>query len=191
MKNMFMAGLTVLFWGTLANAQPPPTVPEVDLEQYVGKWYEIASIPQSFQKDCVGNTTAEYSFAERGRIRVINSCDTATGNRKVAEGRAKVVERPSNSKLKVTFVKLIDWVFAFGGDYWILDLANDYSFVLIGHPDRSYAWILSRTPSIDMDLLIAMEMRYKDLGYDTCKILTSLQDSGLQTRVPLCELKKH
>ena len=86
------------------------TVEHVDLNRYLGRWYEVASIPQSFQKKCISNTTADYEMSSDSLIRVMNSCETKDGSRKVAEGRAKVVNSESNAKLKVTFVKLIKWI---------------------------------------------------------------------------------
>lgn len=174
----------------LAARSEIPTAHYVDLNRYVGKWYEIASIPQSFQKKCVANTTAEYSFAEKNLIKVLNSCDTKSGKRDEAEGRAKVVDTASNSKLKVTFVRIITWVFAFGGNYWILDVSPDYSYALVGDPALKYAWILSRTATMDKTTLINIESKFKALGYDTCTILTSVQGSGLQKREPLCDYVK-
>ena len=169
--------------------QELPVVSFVDLNQYLGKWYEIAAIPQSFQKNCVRNTTAEYSKSEGDElIKVINSCDKADGSREVAEGRAKVVDASTNAKLKVTFVHVFDWIFLFGGDYWIIDLAPDYSYAVVGHPDRTYAWILARTPAMAVEQLKSIEMKIKSLGYDTCQILTSIQTGGLQERIPLCQL---
>lgn len=164
------------------------TVSQVDLNKYIGKWYEVASIPQSFQKQCIANTSAEYSFAEKGRIKVYNSCDTATGKRSASEGRAEVTDTRSNSKLKVTFVKFIDWIFAFGGNYWILDLAPDYSYALVGDPTTKYAWILSRTPSLPLAVYIKAEAKFRSEGYDTCQILTSVQTGGYNSRIPLCRV---
>lgn len=159
----------------------------VELNKYLGKWYEVASIPQSFQKQCVANTTAEYSMLEKGMIKVFNSCETSQGSRDSAEGRAKIVDNNTNSKLKVTFVKIGDWIFAFGGNYWILDVDNGYNIALIGDPSRNYAWILSRTPELSAAQWVEAEKTYKAQGYDTCKILTSIQSSGITKRIPLCE----
>ncbi|MGE9745994.1 lipocalin family protein [Bdellovibrio bacteriovorus] len=188
MKNLILSVFVLGFVSTGWAA--PATVPFVDLNKYLGKWHEVASIPMVFQKQCVGNTTAEYSVAEEGMIQVLNSCDTKSGDRSVAEGRAKVVDSDSNAKLKVTFVKIIDWVFGFGGDYWILDLAPDYSYAVVGDPTLQYAWILSRQPSLGREAFLAAEQKLKTLGYDTCSILTSVQDGGLSQRTPLCEFVK-
>lgn len=191
MKYIF----SLILLGGLSGASAPakaeiPTVAHVDLQKYLGKWYEVASIPQSFQKQCVGNSTAEYSWAENDLIRVLNSCDTAKGTRSVAEGRARVEDPASNAKLKVTFVKLIDWVFALGGKYWILDLASDYSYALVGEPRLKYAWILSRTPQVGLDFYRTAEQKLRSLGYDTCTVLTSVQTGGTGERRPLCQVVK-
>nr|BFD62772.1 hypothetical protein BdHM001_14530 [Bdellovibrio sp. HM001] len=188
MKKLILSVLVLGFVST--GWAEPTTVPYVDLNKYLGKWYEVASIPMFFQKQCIGNTTAEYSAAEDGMIQVLNSCDTESGGRSMAEGRAKVVDTESNAKLKVTFVKIIGWVFGFGGDYWILDLAPDYSYALVGDPTRQYAWILSRQPSLGAEVYVALEQKLKMLGYDTCLIKTSIQSGGISQRQPLCELVK-
>lgn len=168
----------------------PETIKHVDLNRYLGKWYEIASIPQYFQQKCIGNTTAEYSAAEKGYIRILNSCDTKTGERAVAEGRAKVVDLESNSKLKVTFVKFIWWLFLFGGNYWILEIGPDYSHAVIGDPSLKYAWILSRQPTMPQTDYASVEKLLKNAGYDTCAILISIQKGGNQARTPLCDYIK-
>ncbi len=190
MKFNLVTGLVLsVFMGSIATAEVV-TVPSVDLNKYIGKWYEVASIPQSFQKKCVANTTAVYSFAEKGRIKVDNTCETASGERDGSEGRAQVEDKATNSKLKVTFVKLFDWVFAFGGNYWIIDLADDYSYALIGDPTAKYAWILSRTPNVTDEFFIRAEKKFKSQGYNTCEILTSIQTGGMDRRIPLCDLVK-
>lgn len=165
------------------------TVDSVDLPKYLGTWYEVASIPQSFQSQCVQNTTAEYSL-DGEYIKVLNSCQTEDGSISSAEGRAKVVDTQTNAKLKVTFVKIIDWVFAFGGNYWILDLGPDYSYSLVGDPSAKYAWILSRSPQVSLSVLRSAEKTYRAQGYDTCQILTSVQETGNSSRVPLCDAVK-
>lgn len=165
------------------------TVESVDLNRYIGTWYEIASIPQSFQKKCVANSKAQYSLTKNKLIKVLNSCETKNGDTKEAEARAKVVSQDnSNSKLKVTFVKIFDWVFSFGGNYWILALADDYSYAVVGDPTTEYAWILSRTPQMSQSDLEEAHKALKQNGYDTCKILTTIQDGGFSERKPLCEI---
>lgn len=191
MKSSFVLIVSLLISSfAFAGESEVQTVASVDLNKYVGKWYEVASIPQSFQKQCVGNTTAEYSLLENGQVKVLNTCDTKSGSRSVAEGRAKIEDNKSNAKLKVTFVKFLDWIFAFGGKYWILDLAEDYSYAVVGDPTRNYAWILSRVANPEISVLAKAEKSLKAQGYDTCKVLTSVQTGGFANRVPLCEAVK-
>lgn len=181
--------LLVLGCVSLAKDSRPAvqTKDYVDLNKYIGKWYEVASIPQSFQKQCVADTSAQYSVAENNLIKVYNSCTTSAGKVSAAEARARITDATSNSKLKVTFVKIIDWVFAFGGNYWILDVDNGYNVALVGDPSRGYAWILSRQPDLSKAQWVDAEKTFKNQGYDTCKILTSIQTGGESKRTPLCE----
>jgi apolipoprotein D and lipocalin family protein len=191
MKYVLVNILALLVFGcvSLAKDSRPAvqTKDYVDLNKYIGKWYEVASIPQSFQKQCVTDTSAQYSAAENGLIKVYNSCTTAEGKVSGAEARARITDVTSNSKLKVTFVKIIDWVFAFGGNYWILDVDNGYNVALVGDPSRGYAWILSRQPDLSKAQWVDAEKTFKSQGYDTCKILTSIQTGGESKRTPLCE----
>lgn len=185
MKKIIFLSMFVSFQALAVN-----TVESVDLNKYLGKWYEVASIPQSFQKQCVANTTAEYSFAEDDLIQVLNTCETKDGTRTEADGRARVEDTNSNAKLKVTFVKIFDWVFAFGGNYWILDFAPDYSYALVGDPTTEYAWILTRSPRVELSTFVRAEQVLKANGYDTCKVLTSIQNGGPSARIPLCQVVK-
>src|SRR5690606_31243590 len=101
---------------------PPEVVQHVSLEKYAGTWYEIARLPNRFQKGCT-KTTATYTLQKDGKIGVKNACRKAkSGNEKTISGSAKVVDQATGAKLKVTFL----WPLS--GDYWILDLADDYSF---------------------------------------------------------------
>lgn len=146
------------------------TVEFVDLNRYIGKWYEIASLPQKFQKDCVA-TTATYSIRDDGKIAVLNECrlKTLDGKLKLAKGKAKVVDTQSNAKLKVTFF----WPFY--GDYWIIDLGQNYEFAVVGHPDRTYFWILSRTPKMSEEVFDQIISRALAQGYDLTKLNKTLQ----------------
>jgi apolipoprotein D and lipocalin family protein len=156
---------------TAADKTPPlETVPHVDLNRYVGKWYEIASFPQWFQKGCVAST-ATYTLREDGDINVLNECRKGTldGDFKKAKGKAWVVDRRSNARLKVRFF----WPFS--GDYWIIDLADNYQFAVVGHPNRNYLWILSRTPQMDPAVYNGILERLKKQQYDVSRLIKTLQ----------------
>ncbi len=170
----------------IALAQPLNTVEHVDLNRYLGKWYEIASIPQFFQRQCVRDSSAEYQLRDSA-ISVTNRCTTNKGDLSVAEGQARVVDAASNAKLEVTFVKLFGWRYLLGGDYWVIDLAADYRYAVVGHPTRKYAWVLAATPQVSALDLSAIEKRLRENGYDTCSLLTTVQTGGLSSKIPLCE----
>jgi apolipoprotein D and lipocalin family protein len=146
------------------------TVAYVDLEKYMGKWYEISSFPQRFQKGC-HCTSAEYKMHPDGYVEVLNSCrkNSPTGKLDVANGKAFVVDRKTNAKLKVQFF----WPFK--GDYWILDLAPDYSYAVVGAPNRKYLWILARQPKIDPTLYKEITARIKAKGFDISQLKISDQ----------------
>jgi len=141
------------------------TVEHVDIERYMGTWFEIAKFPQRFEMGLVG-VTATYALLPNGKVRVLNRGykNDFGGELKTAKGKAWVVDTRTNAKLKVSFF----WPFA--GDYWILELGKDYEYAVVGEESRRYLWILSRTPQMD-------EGTYKDLlgraqakGFDVSKL---------------------
>lgn len=150
---------------------PLAVVEEVDLDRYQGRWYEIASFPQSFQRGCVA-TTADYSSREDGRIRVVNQCrtDTFDGELRTIEGVAWVSdEGGSNAKLRVQFF----WPFS--GAYWIIDLDPHYRYAVVGHPNRDYLWILSRTPTLEPTLYSDLLRRIEAMGFDVSRLRITAQ----------------
>jgi apolipoprotein D and lipocalin family protein len=154
------------------QAAPPPVVADVDLPRYMGTWYEIARYANRFQRGCLC-TAANYSLRPDGKVAVVNRCRTAEGKTREAKGRAKVVDPTTNAKLKVTFF----WPFF--GDYWILDLDEGYSRVLVGTPDRRYLWILSRTPRMDEITYGQLIRKAEELGFDSSKLVRTEPCAGL------------
>lgn len=130
------------------HAQAPvQTVPAVDLPRYLGDWFEVARLPNRFQTECVAHVRATYVQRTDGRLDVINRCDTANGDTIQAQGLAIVADAKTFAKLKVRFAPaFLSFLPMVWGDYWILGLARDYSWAVVGSPDRKYLWILSRTP---------------------------------------------
>ncbi|WP_018476677.1 lipocalin family protein [Pontibacter roseus] len=140
---------------------PLETVPQVDLKRYMGRWYEIASLPQRFAKGC-HCSTADYTFnAEEGYVEVYNSCRKGGPTGKVSDvkGKAFPVEGSSNSKLRVQFF----WPFK--GDYWILELDPDYRYVMVGSPDRESLWFLSRTPTLEKAIFDLLVQQARSKGF--------------------------
>jgi apolipoprotein D and lipocalin family protein len=150
---------------TSMNTEPLTTVPFVDLARYAGKWYEIASFPQQFQKGCYG-TTAEYTPTDKGYIIVENRCnkDGFEGRRNYIRGKAYVEKNSGNAKLRVQFF----WPFR--GKYWIIDLAEDYSYAVVSHPNRRYLWILSRTPVLEDTIYRQIIARLREKGLDVTQL---------------------
>lgn len=143
-------------------------VPHVDARRYAGTWHEIARYPNSFQKDCVC-TTATYTLLEDGTLKVVNRCRAGSpdGKERSITGKAWVVDATTNAKLKVRFF----WPFA--GKYWIIQLADDYSYAVVGHPERTRLWILSRTPAMDEQTYAAILARLQQQGYEPGRLIKS------------------
>ena len=140
------------------SAVPLQTVAAVDLNKYLGKWYEIYRLPNWFEDDDCVTVTAEYGLRSDGGVSVLNTCHKAS-KQEEAKGIAKIVEGSNNSKLRVSFFR------PFYGDYWILDLANDYSWVLIGEPAGKYFWILARDKKLSPELEESLLVKAEKLGY--------------------------
>jgi apolipoprotein D and lipocalin family protein len=169
LRSIFILFIIVMKTATI-YAQDLQTVPFVDLSKYSGKWYEIASFPQSFQKGC-HCTTAEYTLSEKGYVIVENKCnrDSVKGKLTSIKGKAFVVKNSGNAKLKVQFF----WPFR--AKYWIIDLAGDYSYAVVGHPNRKYLWILSRIPAMDDARYQEILLRLKAKGFDLSKLQRTVQ----------------
>jgi apolipoprotein D and lipocalin family protein len=147
-------------------------VPSVDLARYAGKWYEIARLPNRFQRECASDITATYTLRPDGKIAVLNECRTAGGRAKAAKGTARVASgKGPNTKLKVSFF----WPFS--GNYWIIDLDPDYRWAVVGEPDRKYLWILSREPHMHDAVFRGILDRVKSQGYDLAALISTPQKS--------------
>lgn len=146
---------------TVAAVQP---VPAVDLERFLGSWYEIARIPAWFQNRCVKDTTALYQLRTDGKITVTNRCITRKGDIDQAVGLARVLDPATNARLQVSFVSLLGWR-PFWGDYWIIGLDPEYRWLVVGDPRRQYGWILSRTSVMEPALLEAAFQSLERNGY--------------------------
>ncbi len=159
---------TLLSRHAVGNRSVPQPAKSVDLQKYLGRWYEIARYEQGFQKGCEG-VTADYSLRPDGSIGVLNRCRKPDGRISEARGRAKIVDPATNAKLKVSFFG------PFYGDYWVLDHADDYRWSIVGEGSGRYLWLLSRdaTPSdAEVQRLIG---RARALGYDTSMLRRTRQ----------------
>ncbi len=152
------------------TSRPPVTVASVDLTRYAGTWYEVARFPNRFQRRCLGDVTASYRLLENGRVEVVNRCRTADGPIE-AKGVARVVDGSGNAKLKVRFAPaFLSFLPMVWGDYWVLDLAADYSTAVVGSPDRAYLWLLTRSPDVDPATFDRMVEAARTQGFDMSRL---------------------
>jgi apolipoprotein D and lipocalin family protein len=143
----------------------------VDTTRYLGKWYEIASFPMFFQRQCIGDTTAMYSAVAGGTLAVVNRC-RSRGGFKEARGTATVVPDTGGAQLKVSFF----WPFR--ADYWVIGLDGDYRWAVVGNPSRRYLWVLSRTPQLSPELLDAALGSATAQGYDLARLRRTPQGAA-------------
>jgi apolipoprotein D and lipocalin family protein len=147
-------------------------VPTVDLARYAGKWYEIARLPNRFQRMCASDTSAMYALRGDGKITVVNECRTADARITSAHGTAHVASKAGPSaKLKATFF----WPFY--GDYWIIDLDPNYRWAVVGEPGRKYLWILGRDRRMEEGLFNSIVERIKAQGYDLADLVKTKHGS--------------
>jgi len=161
MKLLLTLLATVLLLTSCKTTQELQTVDYVDLERYQGKWYEITKIPNRFEKNLI-YVTANYTLKENGKIKVLNDgYNTKKGKYEKAVGEAKV---NGPGKLGVSFFK------PFYGDYYIMELDEDYRWVLVGSPSRDYLWILARTPQISEELITELSKKAENAGFDISRL---------------------
>ena len=163
-----------------ASAQAPAvrTVPFVDLSRYAGDWFEIARFENRFQRQCVGDVRASYARRADGRIDVVNRCRTADGQTE-ASGVARLLDEQTHAKLKVRFAPAwLSWLPPVWGDYWIIGLAPDYSWAVVGDPGREYLWILARMPRLDAESMAAARTAALDNGFDVRRLVQTSQKAG-------------
>ncbi|MBK0012019.1 lipocalin family protein [Stenotrophomonas sp. S41] len=159
-------------------AEPVRAVEALDIDRYAGQWHEIAHLPVSFQKQCVGEITANYGLRRDGRISVTNACRNREGERVVADGVARPVEGQPG-QLQVRFAPdWLSWVPLVWADYWVIALDPEYQWAVVGEPDRRYLWILSRLPEMDRTLFEQLKAKAEAMGYDLAplKMMAPLRD---------------
>jgi apolipoprotein D and lipocalin family protein len=154
---------------------PVEHVPHVEVDRYVGHWYEIARYPNVFEEDAIG-VTADYTIREDGKIEVLNQCwrKTFDSKRDSVNGVARIVDEESNAQLKVSFF----W--PFWGHYWIIDLDSSYNWTVVGHPKDKYLWILSRDKFMDDELYYMIVKRLEERGLDVSRLEKTLHSNDIE-----------
>lgn len=171
-----MVALMLMMSTQAPSGSPVQTVPAVDLTRYVGDWFEVARFPNRFQRQCVGEVTANYTIRPDGRITVVNRCRIADGTLTDAQGIARVVDTRTSAKLKVRFAPAaLSFLPFVWGDYWILGIADDYSWAVVGSPDRKYLWILARTPALGAEPYAAAVAAARANGFAVDRLVKTAQ----------------
>jgi apolipoprotein D and lipocalin family protein len=156
---------------SVGNTRVPEPIKPVDLNRYLGRWYEIARYDASFERGCEG-VTAEYALRADGLIRVLNTCreGSPSGRIRSSEGRAKIVPASGKAKLKVSFFGPF-----FYGDYWVLDHSDDYDWSIVGEPSGRFLWLLHRDATPPAETKKMLIERAGQLGYDTTRLRMTRQ----------------
>lgn len=166
-------------------AQPLQPIASLTVPRYMGVWYEIAKFPNTFQKQCVGDTSATYSLQDDGRVQVVNRCRTADGKTDVADGMARQLGGATSPKLKVRFAPaFLSFIPMVWGDYWVIDLDDKYQLSAVSEPKREYLWILSRTPQVDPTEYDALLSRLTVQGLDVSKLVRTPHTQPAQPAQP-------
>jgi len=153
------------------------SISEFEVSRYMGTWYEIAKLPNWFQRKCVQGTQARYKILGPTQIEVNNKCTTSSGEEIQATGLARPNGSGRPAQLEVRFApEWTAWLPMVWGAYWVLDLDADYQLAAVGDPSRSYLWILSRTPVVSAERYDAVLKRLKLMGFDITKLEKTQQN---------------
>ena len=159
------------------------TVAHVDLDRYLGTWYEICRLPLKWEPEGARDITATYKLNEDGTIRVDNRCLDEEGKPTQALGQAKPVD-DSNARLTVSFLpEYLRWIPFTKGDYWIIRLAEDYGVSLVGTPDRRNLWLLARRHDLPQAMRDDYLKTARAEGFDLSALITPAQ-SGKMVEIP-------
>ena len=177
LRRGFLAALLTL--AGAIQAAPLQTIERLQVPRYMGVWYEVAKFPNVFQRRCVGDTRAEYSIVAPGRLRVLNRCRLASGEFDQAVGEARQLGGEHSPRLQVRFAPAwLSWLPVVWGDYWVIDLEEDYQLVAISEPRREYLWVLSRTPEVDPQRYARLIERLRAQGLDTDRLEKTAHSPG-------------
>ncbi len=170
-STLLAAGMLSLpFLGQAADNQaqaPLQAIERLDVDRYLGRWYEIARTPNLFQQKCASDISADYALSAGGSLRVVNRCRTVQGELIEAIGEARRVGATDSAQLQVRFAPAwLSWLPWVWGDYWVIDLDSDYQLVAVSEPQRRYLWVLARQPQVDQPAYDALLARLQHKGFD-------------------------
>ena len=176
LKKVFLPLLLTTFTVNASAQDALATIPGLNVQRYMGTWYEIAKYPNSFQRKCASNTSAQYSALPDGTVRVENRCKQVDGQVIDAIGQARQIGDANSPKLEVRFAPAwLSFLPFVWGNYWVIDLDTDYQLVAVSEPKREYLWILSRTPEVNAKTYDELLGRLHKRGFDLKKLEKSIQ----------------
>ena len=166
MKKYLLIIISLALSGCLGMPESVKPVSDFEINQYLGKWYEIARLDHSFEEG-LSQVTAEYTLKDDGGVSVLNRGFLASENEwKEAEGKAYFVNSESEGYLKVSFFG------PFYGSYVVFELDSDnYQYAFVSGPNTDYLWLLARTPSVDQELKDMFVQMVKERGFDTKRLI--------------------
>jgi apolipoprotein D and lipocalin family protein len=148
-------------------AQSPSAVPNLDLNRYMGIWYEVGRLPNKHEKQCVSDAIVLFALADKPhRFQVVNSCVGRDGHSNIRNANGKPADKTGDGKLKVSYT----WPFS--AKYWVLAVDPAYEWVLVGSPNHKLLWILSRTATLESQVLANIEAKATAEGFATSKIIS-------------------
>lgn len=161
------------------SAMPLMPIQSIDLARYQGVWHQVALYPNRFQKMCASNTRATYATEDGGTVRVTNQCRAADGKESSVVGQARPARAAqmnqgqlSPPQLQVRFApRWLSWLPMVWGDYWVIQLGDDYRYAVVGEPKREFLWVLARETQLAPADWSTIEARLKEQGYDPAKLV--------------------
>ena len=180
--DLLAALVLCLPFAALASNPPLRVVDAVDLTQYAGRWFEAARLPNKFQDHCTGDVVAHYGLRADGRVDVVNRCRTASGTVDEARGVGrKAGDGKSSARLEVRFAPaILSFLRSVWGDYWIIGLGPEYTWAVVGTPNREYLWILSRTPQMSATSYERAIEIARGSGFDVTKVIKTTNSDRAQ-----------
>ena len=174
--------------GASTATGPLEPVP-VDLARYLGTWNQLASIPAWFDLLCLRDTQARYTLNSDQTVRVVNTCSGPFDITVPIEGRARVADPVTNGALQVSFLSLFGFQLYLGGTNYVIAAHDpDYTWALVGSPDRGTGFLLSRSPALTPQQWQTARAAITAAGFDSCRFNTTITTGGLNARQPLCAL---
>lgn len=166
-------------------AAPLTTIESLDVPRYMGRWHEIARYPNRFQKQCVGESSADYQLLADNTVRVTNRCRLADGRMNEAIGQARQLGGPASPKLEVRFAPAwLSFLPLVWGDYWVVEIDDDYQWVVVSEPSRRFLWVLARKPALDARTEAGIRARLVARGFDPDRLVSGRQADGAGGRQP-------